>query len=74
MPIDKYMYIRKAAEIEEIASRMQIISDINAAFNGPRDRMIELHRVYTELMGFNIEWRADLNWEDKLRQYASIQK
>lgn len=68
------MYIRKAAEIEEIASRMQIISDINAAFNGPKDRMTELHRIYTELMGFDIEWKADPNWEDRLRQYASIQK
>lgn len=74
MPIDKYMYIRKAAEVEEIIFRMQMISDMNAAFAGAKDKLTELHKTYTEIMGFDVKWEADPNWEDKLRYYASVQK
>jgi hypothetical protein len=70
MPIDKYMVLRKAAEVEEIASRMQIISDINAAFSGNSEKILDLNKKYTELMGFEIEWKATEGWESKLAKYA----
>lgn len=69
MPLDKYMYIRKAAEVEEICNRIQMISDINAAFSGSIERIKNLQKLYTEIMGFEIKWEADPNWEDRLRQY-----
>lgn len=69
MPIDKYLYIRKAAEIEEIVGRIQFISDVNAAFSGNKDKMVELQKLYTEAMNFEMEWQADPNWEEKLRSY-----
>lgn len=69
MPIDKYLYIRKAAEVEEISNRVQLISDINAAFTGSKERLSSLQKLYTKIMGFEVKWEADPNWEDKLRAY-----
>jgi hypothetical protein len=74
MPIDKYLYLRKAAEVEEIVSRIQIISDINAAFSGNNDRLVDLQKIYTEIIGYDVNWKSDYNWEDKLKHYASVQK
>ena len=70
MPIDKYLVIRKAAEVEEITNRITLISDMNAAFSGSKDKLEKLQSMYTELMGFDVKWEADPNWEDRLRQFA----
>ena len=69
MPIDKYIYIRKAAEVEEISERIKMISDINAAFSGSAERLKDLQKLYTKIMGFEVKWEADPNWEDRLRAY-----
>lgn len=70
MPIDKYLYIRKAAEIEEIVGRIQFISDINAAFSGNKDKMTDLQKLYTQAMGFDaLNWQADPNWEEELKKF-----
>ena len=69
MPIDKYLYIRKAAEVEEIIYRSQVISDINAAFSGPENKLKNLQKLYTEIMGFEIHWEGDPDWEEKLKAY-----
>jgi len=69
MPIDKYLYIRKAAEIEEISTRIQLISDINAAFSGSDQKMNSLQNAYSKAMGFELEWKADFNWEEKLKKW-----
>lgn len=72
MPIDKYLVIRKAAEVEEIIHRITLISDMNAAFFGSTDRVKDLQKTYTQLMGYEevIKWEADKDWEIKLSKYA----
>lgn len=69
MPIDKYLYLRKAAEIEEISNRMQMISDINAAFSGSKERLDSLQKLYIEIMGFEIPCEPDRDWEERIRIY-----
>jgi len=69
MPIDRYLYIRKAAEVEEISNRIQMISDINAAFSGSNERLEKLQRLYIEVMGFEIPCEADKNWEERLKTW-----
>lgn len=69
MPIDKYLYLRKAAEIEEISNRIQMVSDINAAFSGTKEKLERLQKLYIETMGFEIPCEPDVGWEDHLRIY-----
>jgi hypothetical protein len=74
MPIDRYLYIRKAAEIEEIELRIRTISDINAAFHGSGETLTKLQQIRTNLLGVEVKWEPDKDWEEKVKHYASIQK
>lgn len=71
MPVDKYMVIRKAAEIEEISLRLRLISDINAAFSGNENHINNLQKLHSQLVGIDdfVSWDSDPNWKQKLSKW-----
>lgn len=71
MPIDKYLLIRKAAEIEEISERLQLISDIGAAFSGNKEHFDKLKKLYDNLSGSGliIIKKPDSNWEERMGRF-----
>jgi hypothetical protein len=73
IPIDKYLILRKAAEIEEIAHRRVVISDLNAAFSGNKEATDALLKAYHELTEGEEMLRndkSDHDWEKKLGKFA----
>ncbi|MDY0313756.1 MAG: hypothetical protein RBR32_01635 [Bacteroidales bacterium] len=74
MPIDKYLIIRKAAELEEISYRMMMISDGNAAFLGNEKHVKNLRKTYDQLMGKykvkeQLKAKKDPDWKERLMKY-----
>ena len=71
MPIDKYMVIREAAEVEEIRQRLVYISDTSAAFSGSKEHVNKLLKDYNMIMGYQeISFApADENWKERLMKY-----
>ena len=71
MPFLKYLIIKRAAEIDELESRLALISDINAAFSGNEDHVKLLQKILVSLKGYEEqkEVKIDKDWEDRLRKY-----
>lgn len=72
MPISKYLVIRKAAEIEEVRSRLTMISDINAAFSGSDEYIKKLLFLFNQIKGLDKEENInpkDKDWENRLAKY-----
>jgi hypothetical protein len=70
MPIDKYLVLRKAVEMDEITRRLTVISDINAAFSGNKKYMQKLEKIFYELSGQkDVTWEADKNWKKRLLRF-----
>lgn len=69
MPVDKLKVLKKAAEINEINSRLALISDVHAAFCANNDHINMLKKVLTQLEGPKIIWEADPDWEERLRKW-----
>ena len=69
LPLDKYIVVKRAAEIEEISQRLKLISDVNAAFFGGGDHTKKLQQLYDKLMGHDVSWENDPKWAEKLKKY-----
>jgi hypothetical protein len=73
MAIDKYLVIRKAAEIDEIIRRLDMISDVNAAFSGNKDHTKGLEKRFHRLVGNNQETNLDTpkdnDWVKRLSRF-----
>jgi len=70
MPIDKYLILRKAVEMEEITRRLTVISDVNAAFSGNKKHMQNLERGFQKLIGQEeIKWEKTPNWKERLNRF-----
>lgn len=73
MPIDKYIVLRKAAQIDEIMARLDMISDINAAFSGNKEYIEDLRKRFNSLTGngsiVGLNDKKDPNWKEKLLKY-----
>jgi hypothetical protein len=73
MPIDKYIVIRKAAEIDEIICRLNMITDINAAFSGNKTHVKELEQKFHKLIGQKEDLilgnKKDPDWAKRLQKY-----
>ena len=73
MPIDRYIILRKAAELEDITQRLMRISDISAAFSGSMDHVNNLRKVLAEIEGLgedDFHWKSEPNWQDTARRFA----
>lgn len=73
MPIDRYIILRKAAELEDITQRLMRISDVSAAFSGSNEHVDNLRRILTEIEGLGEEdfhWKSEPNWQDKMKRFA----
>lgn len=72
MPVDKYLIIKKAAEIEEVKSRLTMISDINAAFSGSTEYVKKLYFLLNQLTTLdreeNINPKSE-NWKEILNKF-----
>jgi len=73
MPIDKYIAVRKSAEIDELICRLNLITDINAAFNGNEKHIKSLTDRFNMLLGNrndpSLNSPKDPKWAEKLRKY-----
>lgn len=71
MPIDKYMVLKKAAEIDELATRLQLISDINAAFSGNKKYTEKLFKDFDKIVGNDIvvKWEKDKDAKERLMRW-----
>lgn len=72
MPYMKYLIIRKAAEIDEVESRLTLISDVNAAFSGNEDYIKMLKKLLKELKGHDIieeNVKPTMNWVERLERF-----
>lgn len=71
MPLKQYILVKKAAEINEVEERIQTISDINAAFSGSNDRISQLQKLRSRLMGFqDIKWNKDPDAKQRMMKWA----
>jgi hypothetical protein len=77
MPFDKYLIIKKAAEIDELMNRLNLITDINAAFSGGKEHVKQLESKLNVLLSIGPSDSdpilhlnpKDPNWKTKLLKY-----
>ena len=85
MPLKTYMFLKKACEIVHLSRRMELVKDVNAAFNGGEQhsrnlvdlvRKLERQSLFKRKFGFSsetvgtISWESgETGWQDKLNAY-----
>jgi len=69
MPIDKFNILKRAAEINEINSRLALISDFHAAFSGDNEHPRSLEKIVKSIEGNLIFWESDPNWEERINRF-----
>jgi hypothetical protein len=73
MPLKQYLVLKKAVEIESIASRMTNLYDRNRAFADAKPLMEQLQKEHLSLLHNNksgvsngVSWDKDPNWKSQL--------
>ena len=75
MPLNKYIVLKKAVNIEAIVSRRTNIQDVNRAFHDPVPLMKQLEKeMLTLLHGKNnrsntVSWGKDKDWKSQLSKF-----
>ena len=77
MPLRQYTVLKKAVEIESIASRKTYLQDTNRAFHDPKPLMNQLNKEQLSLLHKykddaqinNVNWGKDSDWKSKLKKF-----
>lgn len=77
MPLRQYTVLKRAVEIESIASRKINLQDANRAFHDPKPLMDQLNKEHLSLLHKykddaqinTVNWGKDSDWKSKLKKF-----